>query len=110
MTEKHYTCACTGEIVKVSFEPEWDMIELSFYDAKFKHGSLRYAILQRWRHIRRILANGDPYVDYMDLRVEEAYDLANTLYRAADEIKAFQNARSREDHQFDIVDLSPDAE
>lgn len=96
MTEKHYTCPCTGEIVKITFEPEWDLIELAFYDAKFKAPSWKYAILQRWRHIKRILKYGDPYADYMDLRMEEAYDLADTLYKAADEINAFQNARSTE--------------
>jgi hypothetical protein len=88
MTENHWKCKCSGELLDLYVDPEFGVIEISLYEAKWKKPN---GLKQKWNHIKRTIRHGDPYSDMLDIDADQAIEIGNAFLAAA---KVVQNASS----------------
>jgi len=78
MIDKFFRCACHGEGLHVSYDPEDKMRYITMWQAGYAGvGSIPWR--QRFRHIWKILRTGVPWHDQVVLSECEAFKIAAFL-------------------------------
>jgi hypothetical protein len=96
MKEEFIKCSCGAEIIQVSYDSEWDGLDMSFF--KYGHES-KYNLAYKLRLIWTILTKGHPYSDNVVLDEEGRKKLIDFLIEVENE----KDITTKESNEGDIT-------